>query len=228
MIHVDREEASALTECPWLTRYPARTYASRSGTRRKRLVDVVLAIIGIAVTGPVLLLAVVTIKLSSPRALAFFVQERTGFAGRRFRLFKLRTMVPHAEDLKQTLTHLNPRSWPDFKLDHDPRVTRIGRILRMTSLDELPQLWNVLRGDMSIVGPRPTSLEPVAYAGWQCERFEMRPGMTGLWQVSARGSSSFVTRIRLDIAYLTHQSLRLDAAILVRTVPVVLFGRGAG
>ena len=159
---------------------------------------------------------------------AFFVQERTGFGGRRFRLFKLRTMVPHAEDLKQTLTHLNARSWPDFKVDHDPRVTRIGRILRMTSLDELPQLWNVLRGDMSIVGPRPTSLEPVAYAGWQCERFEMRPGMTGLWQVSARGSSSFVTRIRLDIAYLTHQSLRLDAAILIRTVPAVLFGRGAG
>src|SRR5690349_18634582 len=111
----------------------------------------------------------------------FFVQDRTGYRGKPFRLYKLRTMVPDAEARKAELAHLNDRQWPDFKIAHDPRVTRIGRVLRATSIDELPQLFNVLRGQMSLVGPRPTSLASSEYELWQAERFGVRPGLTGLW-----------------------------------------------
>lgn len=229
MIHVvtGSEDGSALSECPWLAHY--RTRAGMLDARRsgKRLLDITVAVVALLLAAPVLLIAVAALKLTSPRAHAFFVQERTGYRGRRFKLYKLRTMVPDAESLKGQLAHLNGRSWPDFKIERDPRITRVGRILRATSVDELPQLFNVLRGDMSLVGPRPTSIGTDGYAPWQYERFEVKPGLTGLWQVSARDSSSFDQRVRLDIAYLTHQSVRLDLAILVRTVPVVLLGRGA-
>jgi lipopolysaccharide/colanic/teichoic acid biosynthesis glycosyltransferase len=220
-------DRSALAEVPWLSHYRTRSRLLDARARGKRIVDVVIASVALVSIAPLLLLAMVTIKLTSPRDRVLFVQERTGFRGRRFRLYKLRTMVSDAEARKADLGHLNERHWPDFKIDDDPRVTRVGRILRSTSVDELPQLWNVLRGDMSLVGPRPTSLGPDSYERWQSERFEVKPGLTGLWQVSARDSRSFDHRVRLDIAYLTHQSLRLDLTILARTVPAVLFGRGA-
>src|SRR5262249_42485043 len=156
----------------------------------------------------------VAIKLTSPHGPVLFVQRRTGYRGRQFKLYKLRTMVPNAEAMKSRLAHLNDRQWPDFKIKRDPRVTRVGRLLRTTSIDELPQLFNVLRGDMSLVGPRPTSLPSSEYERWQAERFGVRPGLTGLWQVAARDSSSFDQRLRLDIAYATRQSLRLDLEIL--------------
>jgi lipopolysaccharide/colanic/teichoic acid biosynthesis glycosyltransferase len=220
-------DGSAFAECPWLTHYPTRSGRLDARATGKRLFDISVSCVALLLSLPVLLIAVTAIKLTSPRAPVFFMQERTGYLGRRFKLYKLRTMVLDAEARKADLGHLSARHWPDFKINRDPRITRVGRILRSTSVDELPQLLNVLRGDMSLVGPRPTSLGPEDYSQWQSERFEVKPGLTGLWQVSARDSSSFDHRIRLDIAYLTHQSLRLDLAILTRTVPAVLLRRGA-
>ena len=220
-------DGSAFAECPWLAHYPKRARMLDARTTGKRLFDIVISALGLLLALPMLLLAVVAIKLTSPRDPVLFVQERTGYRGRRFKLYKLRTMVVDAEQRKAELGHLNARRWPDFKIEGDPRITRVGKILRASSVDELPQLVNVLRGDMSLVGPRPTSLGVGGFERWQCERFEVKPGLTGLWQVSARDSSSFDHRVRLDIAYLTHQSLRLDLAILARTVPAVLLGRGA-
>jgi lipopolysaccharide/colanic/teichoic acid biosynthesis glycosyltransferase len=223
----DTTACSALETCPWLSRYPLREALPGGDTFVKRALDVVIALAVLTVSAPVLLVAAVLVKATSPRGPVLFVQQRTGYCGRSFRLYKLRTMVPDAEARKAELAHLNARQWPDFKIRRDPRITRVGRVLRATSIDELPQLFNVLRGDMSLVGPRPTSLGRDAYACWQCERFAVRPGLTGLWQVAARESASFDHRLRLDIAYAARRSLRLDLAILVRTVPVVLFGRGA-
>ena len=223
----DAAQGCALEDCPWLAHYPMRGSLPGSHELGKRIFDLVAASIALVVAIPLLALAALIIKATSPRGPVCFVQLRTGYQGRQFKLLKLRTMVPDAEAQKAQLAHLNARCWPDFKIEHDPRITRVCRVLRATSIDELPQLFNVLRGDMSLVGPRPTSMSPDRYTLWQYERFDVRPGLTGLWQISARDSSSFDHRLRLDIAYAARQSLRLDLAILVRTVPVVVLGRGA-
>ena len=142
-------------------------------------------------------------------------------------MFKFRTMVQNATQLRSQLVGDAASNGPDFKMLNDPRVTRVGTFLRKTSLDELPQLWNVIRGDMSLVGPRPTSFGSETYALWQTERLEVKPGLTGLWQIEKRGDLDFDERVRLDIAYLRNRSLRLDLWILLRTVPAVLEQRGA-
>jgi lipopolysaccharide/colanic/teichoic acid biosynthesis glycosyltransferase len=157
----------------------------------------------------------------------FFRQWRTGRFGQRFRMLKLRTMVTNAEELKATYGHLNVLRPPDFKIPNDPRMTRVGRFLRRTSLDELPQLFNILRGEMSFVGPRPTSFVPESYSPWEWERLAVPPGLTGLWQVSGRSEVDFVERCRLDIYYVRHCTLRLDLLILLRTALAVVNGRGA-
>ena len=157
----------------------------------------------------------------------FFVQMRTGKGGRRFPMYKFRTMVKDAEEKKKELAHLNELTWPDFKITNDPRITRVGRILRKTSLDELPQVFNVLKGDMSLVGPRPTSFDSSTYSLWHTERLEVLPGITGLWQVSGRSSLDFDERLRLDIEYIERRSLWLDIQILFRTVAAVFTQRGA-
>jgi lipopolysaccharide/colanic/teichoic acid biosynthesis glycosyltransferase len=226
LVH-DSDAGCALEECPWLARYPLRGPRSRASERARRFVDIVVAATLLVVALPVIVLAALAVKVTSPGGPALFVQRRTGHRGRQFDLVKLRTMVPDADALKAQLAHLNARQWPDFKIERDPRITRVGRFLRATSIDELPQLFNVLRGDMALVGPRPTSLRRDSYAPWQYERFDVRPGLTGLWQVSARDTPSFDHRLRLDIAYSARRSWRLDVAILLRTIPVVLFGRGA-
>jgi lipopolysaccharide/colanic/teichoic acid biosynthesis glycosyltransferase len=136
-------------------------------------------------------------------------------------------MVPNADVLKKELAHLNELQWPDFKITNDPRITRMGRFLRKTSLDELPQLLNVLRGDMSLVGPRPTSFSPETYELWQTERLDVMPGITGLWQIMGRGSMEFDDRVRLDVAYIERRCVWLDIQILLRTVAVVWKQRGA-
>ena len=156
-----------------------------------------------------------------------FCQMRTGKHGRRFRMYKLRTMVSDAELLKLDCAHLNQRTWPDFKIADDPRVTRIGRILRKTSLDELPQLFNVLKRDMSIVGPRPTSFPPETYKSWQTARLDVLPGITGLWQISGRGQLEFDQRVRLDLEYIERQCLWLDLQIMLRTCGQLFAGEGA-
>jgi lipopolysaccharide/colanic/teichoic acid biosynthesis glycosyltransferase len=180
---------------------------------------------------PVLLIAFVVcailIKLDSPGGPVLFQQQRTGRGGRRFGMYKFRTMVPNAEELKKDLMHLNELQWPDFKITNDPRVTRVGRFLRKTSLDELPQIINVLKGDMSLVGPRPTSFASSTYQLWQTERLDTMPGITGLWQIIGRAETEFDERLRLDIAYIERQSLWLDINILFRTVFAVAEGRGA-
>jgi lipopolysaccharide/colanic/teichoic acid biosynthesis glycosyltransferase len=142
-------------------------------------------------------------------------------------MLKFRTMVPDAEELKEQLWHLNELEWPDFKITNDPRVTRPGRLLRRTSLDELPQLLNVLAGTMSLVGPRPTGATPDQYRLWQTERLDVAPGVTGLWQLYGRATTVFDDRSRLDIAYVQRRSMALDLQILVRTIPAVLLQRGA-
>jgi lipopolysaccharide/colanic/teichoic acid biosynthesis glycosyltransferase len=176
---------------------------------------------------PLMLLCMVLIKLDSPGGPIFFSQRRTGQGGRRFRLYKFRTMVPNAEEMKKQLAHLNELQWPDFKITNDPRITRVGRILRKTSLDELPQIINILLGDMSFVGPRPTSFAADTYDLWHTERLDVQPGLTGLWQIIGRGSTEFDERLRLDIAYMERRCLWLDIQILVRTFTAVLEQRGA-
>jgi len=193
----------------------------------KRALDLAASLAVLPLVLPVIAACALVILIESPGAPALFRQERTGRGGRRFRMYKLRTMVPNAHELKARYMHLNEHRYPDFKITNDPRVTRCGRILRKTSLDELPQIFNVLLGDMSLVGPRPTSFGPETYRLWHTARLEVKPGLTGLWQVSGRADLEFDDRLRLDIAYIRNRSLRLDLLILVRTVTAVLSTRGA-
>ena len=167
----------------------------------------------------------VMVRLDSPGPVVF-TQQRTGRHGRRFRMYKFRTMVENAEELKASLAHLNTLPWPDFKIHDDPRVTRVGRILRKTSLDELPQLINVLRGEMTMVGPRPTSFDPSTYRLWHTERLELTPGVTGMWQIKARGDCPFDERLRYDIEYLDRVSPMLDLKIMAMTVLAVVSRSG--
>ncbi|MFA9566260.1 MAG: sugar transferase [Acidimicrobiales bacterium] len=225
---IDESVVPAIQLSPEIQRYPivVRGQKMQGYRAAKRALDLLV----VALLAPLALLivglCVAVNKLQDRSAPVFHVQERTGAGGRRFRLFKVRTMVANAEELKAGLKYLNTRTCPDFKVENDPRITPLGRILRATSLDELPQLWNVLRGDMTLVGPRPTTLPPSAYVSWQTERFEVQPGLTGLWQLDGRDSPSFVERARLDIAYVRRRSVRFDLYILLRTVPAVLGGRG--
>jgi lipopolysaccharide/colanic/teichoic acid biosynthesis glycosyltransferase len=194
--------------------------------RLKRALDLTLSISVLPLLLPLVGLCALAI-LCSDSAPVLFVQHRTGRGGRRFPMVKFRTMVNNAELIKTDFAHLNSQEGPDFKIPDDPRVTRVGRFLRRTSLDELPQFWNVLRGDMSLVGPRPTSFEASTYDLWHTERLEVAPGLTGLWQVTGRSDIGFDDRVRLDIAYVRRRSLALDLEILAHTAAAVWRGDGA-
>lgn len=193
----------------------------------KRLIDIVGAAVGLAFFGPLFALCAIAIKLDAPGPV-FFQQERVGHNRRRFRVFKFRTMVVDAEALQPELESLNEARGPVFKIEKDPRVTRVGRFLRRTSMDELPQLINVLRGDMSLVGPRPLPVRDVERIDvrWHRRRFSVKPGITCLWQVESR-EPEFDEWIRLDMAYIDNWSLALDFKILAKTIPAVLLGEGA-
>lgn len=193
----------------------------------KRAMDLMLVWLAMPLIAPLFLLIALLIKLESPDGPVIFTQDRTGKNGKRFKMYKFRSMVPNAEELKLQLAHLNELKWPDFKITNDPRVTRMGNMLRKTSLDELPQLLNILKGDMSLVGPRPTSFAPETYDLWQTIRLEVMPGLTGLWQIVGRGETEFQERLRLDIAYIRHRTLWLDIQILFRTFWAVISQRGA-
>jgi exopolysaccharide biosynthesis polyprenyl glycosylphosphotransferase len=194
----------------------------------KRLLDIFVSAFLLLAFAPLLALVALLIRLDSPGP-ALFVQTRVGLAKRRFRMFKFRTMISGAELLQAQLESLNQASGPVFKIKDDPRITRLGRFLRKTSIDELPQLFNVLRGDMSLVGPRPLPVRD--YQGfdqdWQRRRFSVRPGITCLWQVSGRSSISFDQWMDLDMRYIDHWSLWLDLKILADTIPAVVKGSGA-
>jgi exopolysaccharide biosynthesis polyprenyl glycosylphosphotransferase len=202
----------------------------RKGSRNyfKRAIDVAGASFLLLATSPVVLLAAIAIKLTSPGPV-FFGQERYGLDRRRFRIWKLRTMVIDAEALQARYESMNEVSGPVFKIRRDPRITRVGGWLRSTSIDELPQLWNVLKGDMSLVGPRPLAVRDVRRIdnSSHLRRFSVKPGITCVWQISGRNSVDFETWIRQDLEYIDKWSLLLDLRILLMTVPVVLARKGA-
>lgn len=216
-------------ELPWYENFDPdrRIIRGRTYDQLKRTIDIAACVLALPVLLPVLALIALAIKIDSPGGRILFTQQRTGRGGRRFGMYKFRTMVPNAEELKKDLMHLNELQWPDFKITNDPRITRVGRVLRKTSLDELPQILNVLRADMSLVGPRPTSFASSTYSLWHTERLDVVPGMTGLWQVIGRGETEFDDRLRLDIAYIERRGIWLDFVIIFRTVTAVFEQRGA-
>jgi lipopolysaccharide/colanic/teichoic acid biosynthesis glycosyltransferase len=193
----------------------------------KRTMDAVLSGLALIVLALPLLVIALAIKLGDRSAPVFFRQPRTGKGGRRFDLLKFRTMVPNADELKEELREHSEVAWPDFRLQNDPRVTSFGRFLRKTSLDELPQFINVLRGDMSLVGPRPTSFEANTYDIWQTGRLDFRPGLTGPWQVQGRDSMDFEQRCRLEISFFREPSIWREVKLMFQTVGVVLKGTGS-
>jgi lipopolysaccharide/colanic/teichoic acid biosynthesis glycosyltransferase len=193
----------------------------------KRSLDVAGALTGMVLLAPLLALIAAAIKLTSPGPV-LFSQRRSGRGGVPFTIYKFRTMVIGAEGQKARLLARNDQDGPAFKMKDDPRVTWLGRVLRQTSLDELPQLWNVLKGDMSLVGPRPLPCdESQACTGWQRRRLDVTPGLTCIWQVRGRCRVSFADWVRMDVRYIRQRSLWQDLKLLVLTVPAVLFRRGA-
>jgi lipopolysaccharide/colanic/teichoic acid biosynthesis glycosyltransferase len=195
----------------------------------KRALDLVVTTLGLVLLGPVLALFALLIRLDSPGP-ALFWQARVGGGGRIFRMAKFRTMCRDAEERKCEFVHLNRHALPGgdarmFKIDRDPRVTRVGAFLRKYSLDELPQLINVLKGEMSLVGPRPLIAEEAQHVcDWALRRLDLKPGMTGLWQVLGRSAIPFEEMVRLDYLYVTSWSLWRDCLLLLRTLPVVVRG----
>jgi exopolysaccharide biosynthesis polyprenyl glycosylphosphotransferase len=193
----------------------------------KRGIDIVGSAILLTLVAPILGVATLAIRLTSPGPI-FFRQTRCGLNGRRFVMLKLRTMYVDADERKTELLHLNEMTGPVFKMKNDPRITPVGRILRRFSIDELPQLWDVLRGDMSLVGPRPAvPLEVDEYATFERRRLSMRPGLTCIWQVNGRNEIGFDDWVRLDLEYIDTWNLTNDFKILARTLPAVLGGEGA-
>ena len=193
----------------------------------KRVVDLLGSSIALALLVPVAILIALAVKLTTPGPI-LFIQERCGLNGRLFKLLKFRTMVRNAEELKSSLSPYNEMSGPVFKMRDDPRVTFVGRFLRRFSLDELPQLINVLKGDMSLVGPRPPTPDEVRkYDRWQRRRLSMKPGLTCLWQCSGRSRVDFDEWMKLDLEYIDRWSLGLDLKILLKTIPMVILGIGA-
>jgi exopolysaccharide biosynthesis polyprenyl glycosylphosphotransferase len=225
---LDARAAAVVAPLPFEPRDIVSTVRPRRFyTAAKRLIDVVVALTGIVVTLPLILVIAVLIRLDSPGSV-LFPQQRMGKDGRPFGMLKFRSMYTNSPALPPELLERNESTGPLFKMKRDPRITRVGRVLRRTSLDELPQLFNVLAGQMSLVGPRPPlPREMPGYEGVQALRLRIAPGLTGLWQVSGRSELPFEEMVRLDLFYIEKRSLLMDLAILARTVPSVLKGHGA-
>lgn len=210
----------------WITGRPgARPWTL---SRTNRVVACLGALVLLALLSPLLLALALAVKLNSPGPV-LFIQQRTGYRGRCFGMYKFRTMVANAEALKESVRHLNKHGADaiDFKIDKDPRVTPLGHWLRRSSLDELPNLFNVVVGDMRLVGPRPTSFNAYRYEDQHLSRLSIYPGMTGLWQISGRSDIDFDQRVALDLRYIAEQSLWLDVKILLLTPFKVFSGHGA-
>lgn len=204
-----------------------RTQSSPLDAVLRRALDIAVSAAALLLLLPLLALIALCIRLDSPGPV-LFVQKRVGKHGQEFPVFKFRSMFTDAEERLHTVLAANERSGPVFKMRLDPRITRCGRWLRRCSLDEVPQLLNVLRGEMSLVGPRPALPREVAlYTPEQQQRLSVLPGLTGLWQVSGRATLSFEASVALDLAYVQRQSFMLNVVILARTIPAVLTGRGA-
>lgn len=189
----------------------------------KRLIDVVCSFLGVLVLSPLFIIIAIIIKTTS-KGPVFFSQKRVGKNGKEFEMYKFRSMVVNAEELKEKLAAQNEMSGPMFKMKDDPRVTKVGKFIRKTSIDELPQLWNVLKGDMSLVGPRPSLPKEVAqFEEWMYRRLEVKPGLTCYWQVSGRNNIDFEDWMKLDIKYVDERSTWIDIKLIFKTVGV-LFG----
>ncbi len=215
----------------WLNGSPALVYRAvpegRLALLAKHVMDRIGAVVGLVLTAPLMLLTAIAIKIDSPGSI-LFKQKRCGLNGKQFHLYKFRTMCCDAEKKKDQLRHLNVMSGPVFKAKNDPRVTRVGRVLRKCSIDEVPQFFNVLRGEMSLVGPRPPlPAEVTQYEPWQRRRLSVKPGVTCLWQVNGRNDVDFEQWMQMDLHYIDNWSLWLDTKILARTVPAVMKGNGA-
>lgn len=193
----------------------------------KRALDVVGAVVGLVLLSPILAAAALAVRLTSSGPV-FFVQWRNGLGGKQFRMYKFRTMVVGAERQQDQLLTMNEQEGPVFKIRNDPRITPVGRFLRKTSIDEIPQLWNVLKGEMSLVGPRPPLQKEVRqYECWQRRRLDVTPGITCTWQVQGRSLIPFTEWMRMDIRYIQSRSIRTDIGLLLQTLPAVLLRRGA-
>lgn len=215
----ERSQTQRVNAAPLVRRYPI--------PRWKRASDIAGAVAGLILTFPVLCGIALLVKLTS-RGDVFFRQTRAGLNGHPFVMFKFRTMVPDADEKKADLLKFNERDGPVFKIRHDPRVTRFGKILRRTSLDELPQLWNVLKGEMSLVGPRPLPWdESAACDQRQRRRLAAMPGITCIWQITARAERSFEDWLRMDMQYIETHGPLLDLKILLLTIPAVFRGDGS-
>lgn len=225
-LQVSRMQFAMLGDIPLLTFEPVAQ--NEAQLVMKRIMDLSLILACIPLLVPLMALIALAVRLDSPGP-AFFMQDRVGLRKRVFRMYKFRSMQQGSEQKLEEIEHLNEAEGPIFKIANDPRVTRVGRFLRRTSLDELPQLINVLRGHMSLVGPRPMSLRDVNLfdKGTQRKRFSVRPGLTCLWQISGRSNLPFTKWLELDLAYIDNWSLGLDLKILFKTIPVVLKGSGA-
>jgi exopolysaccharide biosynthesis polyprenyl glycosylphosphotransferase len=222
---VARIEIEELEGIPFITF--TTTPSNESQLAVKRLLDIAVSALLLVLAAPLILLVAAVIKLTSPGSV-FFKQTRIGLNGRIFTLYKFRTMIEDAHERREEVSHLNEMTGPVFKMKDDPRVTTVGRVLRKFSLDEIPQFWNVFRGDMSLVGPRPPIPEEVAnYHRWHRRRLSMKPGLTCLWQINGRNNVDFDRWMQLDLQYIDNWSPLLDLKILLRTIPAVLSGRGA-
>ena len=222
---VARIEIEELEGIPFLTF--TTTPSNETQLAVKRLLDIAVSALLLLLAAPIILVVAAAIKLSSPGSV-FFKQTRIGLNGRMFTLYKFRTMIEDAHHRREEVSHLNEMTGPVFKAKDDPRVTSVGRVLRRFSLDEIPQFWNVFRGDMSLVGPRPPIAEEVAnYHRWHRRRLSMKPGLTCLWQISGRNNVDFDRWMQMDLQYIDNWSPLLDLKILLRTIPAVLSGRGA-
>lgn len=194
----------------------------------KRLIDVVFSTIGLIVLSPIMLIVAVAIKLEDIKGPILFSQERVGYLGKKFKMYKFRSMYVDAEERLHEIQHLNEQTGPVFKMKDDPRITKVGKFIRKTSLDELPQLINILKGEMSIVGPRPALLrEVVQYNDYQKQRLLVKPGLTCIWQVSGRNNIGFDEWVELDLEYIENQSLGLDIKLILQTIPALLGDRNA-
>ena len=189
----------------------------------KRLMDIMGASLGLILASPIMLIVVILIKIEDPKGPIFFSQIRNGAYPTTFKMYKFRSMYIDAEDRLQELMHLNEQSGPAFKIKDDPRITKIGKFIRKTSLDELPQLFNVLKGSMSLVGPRPAIPREVEqYTAYQKQRLLVKPGLTCIWQVSGRNNIEFDQWVELDIEYIKTRSLWLDIKLILLTIPALL------
>lgn len=201
--------------------------ANKFNLLAKRAVDILVSIIGLILLSPLLLVIAIAVTFTSPGPL-IFKQPRVGLGGRTFDFYKFRSMRNSAEEERQQLNDLNEATGPIFKVKDDPRITVVGRFIRRSSIDELPQLWNVLRGEMSLVGPRPPLPDEVReYSDWERQRLLVKPGITCIWQVSGRSNLDFNTWVTMDIEYIEEWRPWLDITLLAKTIPAVLSGRGA-